>query len=331
MGEMIFFVSMAKAALALGVRRIVIIPDDASPNAKSQLHSLVNASRAQVVLTDYITTQFLNDGMLADPWVRQRGYMLAFWPAGPKERQSWGVCDDLFAPDRFLLAWNYTNTPPHTPMGLLPTALAVGGTPGRFWKGTWDGPQCWAFFHGKNPSQVEKLKLILPLVEAALSKQPWATEGMLCTGVRKDMNSSIAAGTGLTRNLGVMSPTTFASMMRGAAVVVGSGSPNTGPTMGDALYAGSVYFAPRRQFGTMQSHPLFHYWEDYADDEARARHVVDLIEARRARGDVAQAVGAHEAAYDYNVTLYVENVKGVFARTAREECAAGAPKEVPAP
>lgn len=265
MGENVVMLGYAKAALALGCRRVVMF------EANDDFVDYLDKTKKQVYIVDFMSLPPLKNALLSDETMAQRTWELAYWgrrretihhPKGLNLPEQY-----TFTSDHALVPFNYSNLPAeNVRVGVLPTAITMNHV--RREKGASAHYNCDVFFMGKASDQVKMLKPLIKLIEEkvlAMSAEKNASSVNICTGMKLPENTTLDEYFGFpaqhTVNLGRTDPEVFADIVGSARVVVGSGKPPASPTIVDTIFGGGVFMAPTKQFNkkslTMEDHPLF--------------------------------------------------------------------------
>lgn len=224
MGENVVMIGWAKAALALGCRRVLMFE-----SYFDFVNHLDNTSN-QMYILDYLSLPQLKDQLLLDPLLRQRSWEFAWWGRRQKEIQTVLKISEKygFANDHALLPFNLTNAPvENVRMGILPTAITMNHRQTLPRVDMHD--HCDAFFMGKSMQNVENSIPLIKLIEQKLFELRIPPDDVkLCSGFKTSHFLSFERALGFrpkyTVNVRKMKPTQFASLVGHAKVVVGSGS-----------------------------------------------------------------------------------------------------------
>jgi hypothetical protein len=223
MGENVAMMGWAKAALALGCKKVVMF--DSYVDFVNRLDKRLN----QFYMMDYLSLPKVKDDLLLDPMLRQRTWDLAWWgraKTGPNSvKEKMGIDEKYgFKTDHTLVPFNYTDgkNPENIRMTLLPSAITFNHME------LLPPKKCHVFYMGKSVIDVQNSTTIINLVEQKLSEHDLDVEDLrLCTAFEVPEHTSYEEVLGFqpkyTVNVGRMKPNEFAYVVGNAKVVVGSG------------------------------------------------------------------------------------------------------------
>eukprot|EP00956_Cyclotella_meneghiniana_P021929 scaffold40669_cov29-Cyclotella_meneghiniana.AAC.1 len=238
MGENVAMMGYAKAALALGCRRVLMFESyvDFIPYVDRNLH--------QFYILDYMSLPALKDTLLLDPVLRRRTWDFSWWGRKAGDVQTkLNISEKYgFTVDHALIPFNYTKvTSDNVRLPVLPTAITMNHVPMSQddTDSTRTKPiqRCHVFYMGKRVMDITNSTKLIKAVEeritAANNNNNDTTifslkdNVRLCTAFQIPSKSSYAQVLGFepkyTVNVGRMKPTQFAHIVGNADVVVGSG------------------------------------------------------------------------------------------------------------
>lgn len=222
MGENVAMMGYAKAALALGCKRVLMFE-----SYVDFIHHLDTASD-QFYILDYISLPSLKKELLVDTELKQRTWEFSWWGRDQSDVQTkLAIPEEYgFMIDHALIPFNYTEvSKENVRLPVLPTAIIMN----HVTMSEMDKPeQCHVFYMGKRVMDVENSTNLIQAVEDRIAKDISSFKDVrLCTAFQIPQESSYAQVLGFepkyTVNVGRMRPTQFAHVVGNADVVVGSG------------------------------------------------------------------------------------------------------------